>query len=394
MGLFDLHNSSSNHTCPGPKNADGPTIQPVVGSFTAHGLFVIVSGATALFAGLLTIFLLIRHATHYSCPREQKQIIRIITIVPSFAIVSFLCVWLDGSPNLYIAPGRDVGEAFPMAAFFLLMTAYIAPNEQSQDDCFAQLALLDKKGNELGGGSLVWFHKLAFMVVQWLPISIILWIATAISLAVGTYCVDSNSIHFAHIWITILRMISTGLAIIAILRFYTRSKPLLKSRGTLKQLICFKAIVFLNFVQTFIFSFLRSSGALHPSKYFTLNDLSNGLPSLILCCEMAPIALFFFVAYPVKPYSRKGDQWYHGGPLGCYAILQALNPVDIVIELLQGVRAKFHRDGGYTSVVAPHASYDGPGYAEPPQYGQYANHEYEMRNEQTPRVKAHHNGQY
>lgn len=39
------------------------------------------------------------------------------------------------------------------------------------------------------------------MVFQLIPVSIVLWIATAISLAVGTYCETSNSPHFAHLWV-------------------------------------------------------------------------------------------------------------------------------------------------------------------------------------------------
>lgn len=81
-----------------------------------------------------------------------------MTIVPSFATISFLCVWLDGSPAPYISPGRDIAEALPMAAFFLLMTAYVAPDEGPQDEFFAQMTLLDKKGKMMGGGSFGWYR--------------------------------------------------------------------------------------------------------------------------------------------------------------------------------------------------------------------------------------------
>jgi hypothetical protein len=107
-----------------------------------------------------------------------------------------------------------------MAAFFFLMTAYISPDEQNREEFFTEMALLDKKGVQSGGGSLGWYHvrsdrcnlvmqeltktqRLAFGVLQWIPMSIILWIATVISLAVGTYCSNSNNIHFAHIWVRI-----------------------------------------------------------------------------------------------------------------------------------------------------------------------------------------------
>jgi hypothetical protein len=50
--------------------------------------------------------------------------------------------------------------------------------------------------------------------------------------------------------ITVIRTISTGLAIISILHFYKPSKNVLQHRGAYKQLVCFKMLVFLNFLQT------------------------------------------------------------------------------------------------------------------------------------------------
>lgn len=49
-----------------------------------------------------------------------------------FALISFLCVWLDGSPAPYLVPGRDLFEAIPMSAFFLLMTAYLSQDKRNQ----------------------------------------------------------------------------------------------------------------------------------------------------------------------------------------------------------------------------------------------------------------------
>jgi hypothetical protein len=85
----------------------------------------------------------------------------------------------------------------------------------------------------------------------------------------------------------------------------------------------------------------------------TFNDIYNGLPSLILCCEMALIAPFFWFAYPARPYliSRQPPTssleighyrpWrYQGGPIGIYAYLEAINVLDIVKELVQATKAR------------------------------------------------------
>jgi hypothetical protein len=86
------------------------------------------------------------------------RIIRIIiSILPCFALIALLCVWLDGSPELYIVPALDVAEAFALAAAFLLMSAYAVPVGGDREAFFAQLELIDKKGNSTGTGSLKWY---------------------------------------------------------------------------------------------------------------------------------------------------------------------------------------------------------------------------------------------
>jgi hypothetical protein len=90
-----------------------------------------------------------------------------------------------------------------------------------------------------------------------------------------------------------------------------------------------------------------SSGTLHANKYLTFNDLSNGIPSLILSCEVALLAPFFLIAYSCKRYTlgkassesapTLGN--YEGGPLGIKAMFAAINIVDIVVAMVQGIRA-------------------------------------------------------
>ena len=299
----------------------------------------------------------------------------------------------------------------PMAAFFLLMSTYVAPDERNRDDLFAEMAPLDKKGYVQGGGSLGWYQVRFFVwpetvevstnskirnspsassngcqsasyygspqLSAWLRERIVSPRTTSISRTYGSVCQQSSvtsQLALTTSQITIIRTISTIIAITAILGFYKRFKSVLKPRGAFKQLLCFKVIVILNFLQTLIFSFLHSSGDLHANKYLTFNDLTNGLPSLILCCEMALIAPVFLMVYSIKPYtlghmaspeypsSRHGMQHYQGGPLGVYAILQAINVFDIVIELLKGTRAKFGRapirpQNQYTQPPTSHNGY-------------------------------------
>lgn len=138
---------------------------------------------------------------------------------PIFAVVCFLVCCFNGNPAPYINPGIDAFEAISMASFFLLLSEYAAP-EGDFDSFFTE----NKGDSSFGGGAMLYQvryfshrliydmtfspkantskQKIAFGVTQWVVVSVLLWIATAGSLAAGTYCETSKSIHFAHIWVS------------------------------------------------------------------------------------------------------------------------------------------------------------------------------------------------
>ena len=89
---------------------------------------------------------------------RSNRVIRVITVIPAFSLISFLCVWLNGNPQPYLVPGLDLGESLPMGSFFLLISTYIIPDEAHQDSFWEQLELIDKKGNPQRGGSLLWYR--------------------------------------------------------------------------------------------------------------------------------------------------------------------------------------------------------------------------------------------
>lgn len=78
------------------------------------------------------------HATHYSRPWEQKHIIRILAMIPIYAIISFISYW-DYWHAIYWQVLRDCYEAFAIASFFTLLCHYIEPTLHDQKDYFRKL---------------------------------------------------------------------------------------------------------------------------------------------------------------------------------------------------------------------------------------------------------------
>lgn len=128
-----------------------------------------------------------------------------------------------------------------------------------------------------------------------------------------------------------------------------------------------------------VISFAASSnGPLQPSKKLSYPDIYTGIPSILLCIEMAFFAILHIFAFNWKPYSLKhgaagytssSDSLENGAsatiPINSrryrgfwYAIFDAFNPWDVVKASARGLRWMFvrykhrHNDSSYTPAPA------------------------------------------
>ena len=173
------------------------------------------------------------------------------------------------------------------------------------------------------------------MALQYFPVSIIVWIATAISLAIGTYCAASNKPKFAHIWLQVIKITSTVIAVIACFRFHKFKKEQLAPHKVMLKFMAFKGIIGLNALQVFIIGILVGNGAIKPSEHMSYHDIKVVLPSLILACEMPFFSVLLFFAFPVSVYKNGAEEMAPAaGPIT--AMVQAFNISDLMSCFVRG----------------------------------------------------------
>jgi hypothetical protein len=121
-----------------------------------------------------------------------------------------------------------------------------------------------------------------------------------------------------------------------------------------------KLVIFLSFWQTFLISILTSTfNILKATSTVAYPDIKVGIPSLLLCIEMACFAVLHIFAYPWKVYvtGSEGSKYpsspdpaspdfndigpKQGGLLGIRAIGDAMNPWDLVKAFGRGIRWAF-----------------------------------------------------
>ncbi|TKA57579.1 hypothetical protein B0A49_10122, partial [Cryomyces minteri] len=341
---------------------------PLWNGITFHRLGLVLSATFALISVCITFWLIFRHATHYLKPWEQKHIIRILLMIPIYSTVSFLSYYYY-KHAIYFEVMRDCYEAFAIASFFTLLCHYIAPNLHEQKDFFRQLTprnwfwavfgMQKLTGGENRGplrkprSGLTWFNVIWIGVFQYCFIRITFTIVSVTTQAAGRYCESSLNPAFAHIWVMVFEGGSVSVAMFCLIQFYLQLKVDLAEHRPFLKVICIKLVIFFSFWQSLVISFLSSSnGPLKPTSKIYYNDIKVGIPSMLLCVEMAIFAVMHLFAFPWKEYdlsrsahfdphthnvsgSGPGKLQYRGF---ARALLDAFNPWDIVKASARGAR--------------------------------------------------------
>lgn len=159
-----------------------------------------------------------------------------------------------------------------------------------------------------------------------------------------------------------------------VVQFYIQLRVDLKPYNPFLKVLAIKLVIFLSFWQTFLISILTSStlNVVTPNAKVAYPDLKVGVPSLLLCIEMAIFAVLHLFAFPWKPYasgSKVPDYPLsptngpkdtvgpkQGGLLGWRAIADAMNPWDLVKGFARGMRWLFigvkHRENDISYKVS------------------------------------------
>ncbi|KAK5122278.1 hypothetical protein LTR85_004189 [Meristemomyces frigidus] len=331
MGIF-----SGN--CPVPKGATSYSTKG-----TAHTPMLLVALACTAATVAISLSLIITHLRRYRVPKEQRQIVRIAFSPAVFAIISLFEIYNYATAQ-YIDPIGDVYESFCLCALFLLYLQFAAPGGTFGPEMFEAIKDADE-GNRLGFDwpQITWLFVFQYPVTE--LISVIILEATE---AADDYCSQSLSPKYGHLWAMLISSVGVGCAVGAILKYYGRMKGMMKVRRGLAKLVCFKLIVFLRFVQAWVFSILLQHHAIKPSKTLSYNDLLYGLPSLLTCVEMVLFAAAFWYAYSSTEYSSSAKPRDQRLSLP-KAVLDALNPYDLFAGIGRWFSLFLHlqRTGGF-----------------------------------------------
>lgn len=160
----------------------------------------------------------------------------------------------------------------------------------------------------------------------------------------------------------VIEGVAVTIAMFFLIQFYVQLREDLAPHRPFLKVVAIKLVVFLAFWQTFTISILTSAtfNVVTPTTTIAYPDLKVGIPSLLLCIEMAIFAFMHLFAFPYQPY-KKGTEVSkypisasgtssppmntigknEGGLLGWRALADAMNPWDLVKAFARGMRWLF-----------------------------------------------------
>ena len=144
------------------------------------------------------------------------------------------------------------------------------------------------------------------------------------------------------------------IAMYCLIQFYVQLREDLTEHQPLLKVAAIKLVIFLSFWQSLLISFLTSTGAIKSSPRIAQPDIKIGIPSLLLCIEMAIFSIFHLWAFPWQVYDIRRSAIvaaesapgflpdpktaYKGGFFGIRALMDAFNPWDLVKAIGRGFR--------------------------------------------------------
>ncbi|CAG9835315.1 unnamed protein product [Diabrotica balteata] len=332
---------------------------------TVAGLFV----WAALF---LTCSQIYHHLRWYTNPSEQRWIVRILFIVPIYAIYSWISLLFFNSHTYYVYffTVRDCYEAFVIYNFLSLCYEYLGGESNIMSEirekpirssCMFGTCCLNGKTYTIGFLRFCKQATLQFCLVKPIMAFIIIFLQ-----AFGHYRDGDWSPDGGYLYITIIYNISVSLALYGLFLFYFATRELLTPFEPVLKFFTVKSVIFLSFWQGVALAILEKADVISPmvdsNGVRTYGTVSAGYQNFLICIEMFFAAVSLRYAFPYKIYAQGCRADSRGRSVTMQSISSSLketmNPKDIMTDAIHNFHPQYQQYTQYSSNVISRQPYE------------------------------------
>ncbi|KAG9220153.1 hypothetical protein CCMSSC00406_0007152 [Pleurotus cornucopiae] len=261
-----------------------------------------LAGVSSLLAVLISGMSIYLQLKNYRKPGLQRMVVRIMLMVPIYAVSSFISL-VSLEAAVVIDAVRDIYEAFVIYCFFVLLLLYLG-GERSL------LILLHGRPpkepifpasifqREIDVSDPYTFLFLKRGILQYVQVKPALALATVVLKAVGKFNEGSFRVDSGYLYVSIVYNVSICLALYCLAMFWLVVSDDLKPFRPVPKFLCVKGILFFSFWQAIGISILVSAGAIKSlGPYTDAEHISLGLTDTLICVEMPFFAIAHMFAF-------------------------------------------------------------------------------------------------
>ncbi|XP_026287712.2 transmembrane protein 184C isoform X2 [Frankliniella occidentalis] len=284
-------------------------VRVVQNGFQKSDQGILIGGVFVLMALPIAFWQITQHMVHYTKPRLQKHIIRILWMVPLYATNAWLGMIIPAQ-SIYFDSLRECYEAYVIYNFMKFLFNYLNEEEvnfvsnlelKPQTKHFFPLCCLPtwEMGREL-------VHNCKHGILQY---AVVRPVTTAISFIcelADVYKEGEFKGNSAFPYMIAVNNFSQFIAMYCLVLFYKANKEELSPMKPIGKFLCIKAVVFFSFFQGVIISLLVYTGVIS-SVFGTedqsdVKDISSRLQDFLICIEMFLAAVAHHYSFSYKPY--------------------------------------------------------------------------------------------
>ncbi|KRY31565.1 Transmembrane protein [Trichinella spiralis] len=324
-----------------------------------------ISGIFAWLALLITGHQIYQHLRWYTCPSEQRWIIRILFIVPIYSFDSWLSIlFFANNVYIYFNTVRDVYEAFVIYSFLSLCYEYLG----GESNIMAEI-----RGRTIANsywsctcclaGKHYTIEFLRFCkqaTLQFCLVKPVMAFLTLVLKPLGRYEEGKWSPEEGYLYVTLIYNFSISLALYGLFLFYRATREMLSPYSPVLKFLTVKSVIFLSFWQGVLLALLGATSAIQPVLDSTgrilisTGTIAAGYQNFLICIEMCLAALVLRFAFPISVYagvtirSNVFDRRQVTLQSISSSLKETMNPRDIMQDAIHNFHPQYQQ---YTQVI-------------------------------------------
>eukprot|EP01024_Parvocaulis_polyphysoides_P029994 TRINITY_DN27245_c0_g1_i1.p1 TRINITY_DN27245_c0_g1~~TRINITY_DN27245_c0_g1_i1.p1 ORF type:complete len:441 (-),score=43.68 TRINITY_DN27245_c0_g1_i1:266-1588(-) len=269
----------------------------------------LVAGIFVILTVPISVYEVAMHVEYYYRPTLQRHVIRILWMVPIYAVDSWFALRFKEA-RFYLDPIRETYEAYVIYNFYMYLIRFLEDETGDLENYMGQ----KQQQHHIWGVQYIardWPMEKHFLrkckqgVLVYVIVRPIMTMVSFICKWYDAYGEGVFSFDKGYLYVALINSVAQMWALYCLVIFYHATNSELRPIQPLKKFIIIKLVVFFSFWQGITIALLFRIGVIQPSgnwKTYDKQEMSSAIQDFLICIEMFFAAIGHAWAFPVEDY--------------------------------------------------------------------------------------------